>query len=164
MCSPLPDPTFSLCLWPPFLSSDYPCVLGPVGHQVSDIPSGAWSNIWSSRTVIFLQAAVLMLRLSKGRDQIATGSLGSGFVYWQMSFCASLRKHCVWWGALGILEFQIQDYWSLLFLLPCGLSVVPQTFQACCPLRTFCPWCLLFLECYSTRYCQLPSAHFFTSI
>lgn len=74
-----------------------------------------------------------------------------------------LGKTSVWVGAFGVLELQIQDYWSLLFLLPRGLFVVPQTFQACSPLRTFCPWCLLFLECYSTRYCQLTSSLSFTS-
>lgn len=40
-----------------------------------------------------------------------------------MSFGASLWKNCVV-GAFGIWELQVKDYWSLLFLLPCGLFVV----------------------------------------
>lgn len=40
-----------------------------------------------------------------------------------MSFGASLWKNCMV-GAFGIWELQVKDYWSPLFLLPCGLFVV----------------------------------------
>lgn len=89
------------------------------------------SNIFTGNCFIVI--------LSKSRDQIATGSSDQGLLL-------ILRK-TVLGGSFG--DFRIADKGLLMSTFPpsCGLFGVPQAFQACSPLRTFCPWCLLFLEC-----------------